>query len=218
MRLTYYGHSSFLVETADGTRVILDPYLPGSFDRALRYKPIDEPADVVIATHQHDDHGAVDTIPGNPLVLVHPDSKAVGKLQITGVQVAHDEAGGSKRGRNTIVILDDGDVRAVHLGDLGHLLDQATVDAIGRVDVLMVPVGGFFTIDEKDAAVVVDSLDPRVVIPMHYKTDLVDFPIVPVDGFLKTQADVQESSGSSLEVTSETLPKTRTTIVLAHAR
>jgi L-ascorbate metabolism protein UlaG (beta-lactamase superfamily) len=218
MRLTYYGHSSFLVETGDGTRVILDPYRSGCYDGALRYAAIDEPADVVIATHEHDDHGATDTIPGNPLVLVHPTSETVGTLHVEGVQVAHDEAGGSKRGRNTIVVLDDGDIRLIHLGDLGHLLDEAAVEAIGRVDVLIVPVGGFFTIDETEAAAVVESLDPRIVIPVHYKTDKVDFPIATVDGFLKTQGNVQRSAASTLEVTGDTLPKTRSTIMLSHAR
>jgi L-ascorbate metabolism protein UlaG (beta-lactamase superfamily) len=218
MRLTYYGHSSFLVETGDGTRVILDPYRSGCYDGALRYAAIDEPADVVIATHEHDDHGATDTIPGEPLVLVHPTSATVGMLRITGVQAAHDETGGSERGRNTIVVLDDGDIRLAHLGDLGHVLDEASVEAIGRVDVLIVPVGGFFTIDEKEAAAVVESLNPRIVIPIHYKTDKVDFPIAPVDGFLATQSDVQRSAESTLEVTGDTLSKARSTVMLTHAR
>lgn len=218
MRLTYYGHASFLVETADGTRVILDPYRHGAFGGAVGYAPIDEPADVVVATHTHDDHGATDTIPGDPLVFVHPVAETVGSLQITGVDVAHDEAGGSKRGRNTVVILDDGDVRLVHLGDLGHTLDAATVQAIGRVDVLLVPVGGFFTIDHDQAAAVVDALDPRIVIPIHYKTDKAGFPIAPVDQFLGTQEAVKHEDGPSLDVTRATLPTNRVTIVLAHAR
>lgn len=218
MRLTYYGHASFLVETADGTRVILDPYRHGAFGGAVGYAPIDEPAHVVVATHTHDDHGATDTIPGDPLVFVHPVAETVGSLQITGVDVAHDEAGGSKRGRNTVVILDDGDVRLVHLGDLGHTLDAATVQAIGRVDVLLVPVGGFFTIDHDQAAAVVDALDPRIVIPIHYKTDRADFPIAPVDLFLGTQEAVKHEDGPSLEVSRATLPTDRVTIVLAHAR
>jgi L-ascorbate metabolism protein UlaG (beta-lactamase superfamily) len=197
--------------------VILDPYCSECYDGALRYTPIKETADVVIATHEHDDHGAVDSIAGKPLVFVHPASETVGKLRITGVDVAHDDAGGSKRGRNTIVVLDDGNIRMVHLGDLGHLLDKATVEAIGRVDVLIIPVGGYFTIDEKQAAAVVDSLHPKIVIPIHYKTDKVDFPIAPVDGFLKTQEEVQKPGTSSFEVTGDTLPEKRTTVVLAHS-
>lgn len=218
MRITYYGHSSFLVEAQDGTRIILDPYRHGAFDGALRYAPIDEPADVVLASHEHDDHGATDTIPGRPQVFVHPVAAKVGEVQILGIEVAHDEAGGIKRGKNTIVVLDDGDVRLVHLGDLGHPLDEDTVKKIGRVDILLVPVGGFFTIDHKEAAAVVEALAPLVVLPMHYKTDEVDFPIVPVDQFLATQATVRHEAGASLELTKATLPGQRTTIVLGHAR
>lgn len=218
MRLTYFGHSSFLVETADGTRVILDPYRHGCFDGAVKYEPIDESADVVVASHDHDDHGAADTISGNPRVFMHPVSEKVGSVTITGVEVAHDEAGGEKRGKNTISVLDDGDVRLVHAGDLGHVLDEATIKALGRVDVLLVPVGGFFTIDHQEAAEVVEQLKPRVVVPMHYKTDKIDFPIAAVDPFLATQETVERKDGSTLEVTGAGLPESRTTVLLKHAR
>jgi L-ascorbate metabolism protein UlaG (beta-lactamase superfamily) len=218
MIITYYGHSCFLVEAQDHTRVILDPYLHGSFGGAVMYQPVDEPADVVLASHEHDDHSATDTIPGKPLVLLHPANERVGSVQITGVQVAHDDSGGKQRGRNTISILDDGDLRLAHLGDLGHVLDAATVQKIGPVDVVLVPVGGYFTIDYKAAAKVVEALAPRIVIPMHYKTAKVDFPIVPVDAFLGTQKVVQHHSGPTLEVTKATLPAGQTVIVLPHAR
>ena len=217
MRLTYFGHSSFLLQTADGTRLIFDPYRHGCFDGAVKYGPIDETADVVAASHTHDDHGATDTIPGEPLVFVHPKDETVGTVHIKGVDTAHDEAGGEKRGKNTIIVVDDGDVRLAHLGDLGHTLDAAAIQAIGPVDVVLIPVGGFFTIDHDEAARVIESLDPRIVVPMHYKTDKVDFPISPVDPFLKTQQTVQRDGGSTLEVTKSTLPTERTTIVLEHA-
>lgn len=218
MRLTYFGHSSFLLQAADGTSVIFDPYRHGCFDGAVKYGPIEETADVVVASHTHDDHGATDTIPGSPQVFVHPVAEKVGAVRITGIEVAHDEAGGEKRGRNTMVLCDDGDIRLAHLGDLGHTLDAAAVEALGRVDVLLIPVGGFFTIDHDEAAKVVESLDPRVVVPMHYKTDKVDFPIAGVELFLKTQANIERRSESTLEVASITLPAERTTIVLEHAR
>jgi L-ascorbate metabolism protein UlaG (beta-lactamase superfamily) len=218
MRLTYYGHASFLVEAGDGTRIILDPYRSGAYDGALKHAPIDETADVVLASHDHDDHGATDTIPGNPQVFVFPTAATIGAVKIEGIPVKHDEAGGSKRGKNTIMVIDDGDVRLVHLGDLGHLLDKSTADKVGRVDVLMIPVGGYFTIDAKEAAEVVESLSPRVVIPIHYKTDKVDFPIGPVEGFLKTQGNVQRLNSSTFEVSQQTLPETRTTVVLEACR
>jgi L-ascorbate metabolism protein UlaG (beta-lactamase superfamily) len=217
MRLTYFGHSAFLVEAADGTRVIIDPYLSNCFDGALRYAPIGEPADVVVATHEHDDHGATGTVAGNPQAYVHPVSETVGGVTITGVDVWHDEAGGSKRGKNTVIVMDDGQLRLVHLGDLGHVLDATTVQAIGKVDVLLVPVGGFFTIDHKEAAAVVDSLDPRIVIPMHYKTEKTDFPITTEEPFLAAQKNVVRESGPVLEVTPDGLPTERTTILLQHS-
>jgi L-ascorbate metabolism protein UlaG (beta-lactamase superfamily) len=218
VRLTYYGHSSFLLEAADGTRVIIDPYQSGAFDGALRYAAIADTADAVVATHKHDDHGAVDTILGNPQKFVHPSAATVGAWTITGIDVAHDAEGGKSRGKNTIVVLDDGDIRAAHLGDLGHLLAPDTVAALGRVDVLMVPVGGFFTIDHEQAAAVVDSLDPRIVIPMHYKTPKVDFPITDVDTFLATQTNVERKATSTVEITRAALPTERVTYVLQPAR
>ncbi|MGB9880871.1 MAG: MBL fold metallo-hydrolase, partial [Anaerolineae bacterium] len=141
-----------------------------------------------------------------------------GGVTITGVHVAHDEKGGSERGKNTIIIIDDGDIRLVHLGDLGHVLDDTTVKALGRVDVLLVPVGGFFTIDHKQAGQVVEALNPRVVIPMHYKTELVDFPIAKVDDFLAAQPKVERKNSPTVELTQATLPSERLVMVLPHAR
>ena len=218
MRITWYGHSAFLVEAGDGTRIILDPYRSGAFGGGIAYAPIDDPADAVIATHTHEDHGAVDTIPGGPAVYVEPTSARAGSVRITGIPVQHDPSGGSERGRNTIVVLDDSGVRLAHLGDLGHELDRSTVEQIGRVDVVMVPVGGYFTIDAAQAAQVVAALAPRVVIPMHYKTPKCGFPIDSVDGFLATQPLVETLPGSTLSVTADDLPPTRTTYVLQHAR
>ena len=218
MKITYYGHSSFLVEAQDGTRIILDPYRSGSFGGALRYAPIDESADVVVASHTHEDHGATDTILGEPLVLVQPTSAKVAGVQITGVPVKHDDNGGSQRGTNTIIVIDDGDIRLAHLGDLGHPLAPPKVRAIGNVDVVLVPVGGFYTIDAQTAAVVVESLDPAVVIPMHYKTAATDFPISTEADFLATQKTVQRIHGSEFEVTRDSLPALRTTILLEPSR
>jgi L-ascorbate metabolism protein UlaG (beta-lactamase superfamily) len=138
----------------------------------------------------------------------------VGAWKITGVDVAHDEEGGRSRGKNTIIVLDDGDVRLVHLGDLGHALTPETVAAIGPVDVLMIPVGGYFTIDHTQAAEVVEAMSPSVVIPMHYKTPKVDFSISGPEPFLATQANVERPATSTIEITRATLPPERVTYLL----
>jgi len=218
MKLTYFGHSCFLVQAQDGTKIILDPYRSGAYDGAVKYGPVGEAADVVVASHEHDDHGACDTVPGNPRIYVHPDHITIGNVTITGIHVAHDDKGGRERGKNTLIVIDDGDLRLAHLGDLGHILDEAAVEALGRIDVLLVPVGGFFTIDHKQAAQVVEAVNPRVVIPMHYKTDRVDFPIAKVDLFLATQPRVEHKDSPTLELTSATLPTERIVVVLPHAR
>jgi len=153
---------SFLVEAADGTRIVLDPYVSESFDGALRYKPIDEPADVVTASHTHEDHAGTDTCPATA-GAGHPTHRRR-KVEIKGVQVAHDDEGGGKRGKNTITVVDDGDIRLATWAIWAHARPRHR-EGGGRVDVLLVPVGGFFTIDHNVAAQVVDSLAPRIVSP-----------------------------------------------------
>lgn len=218
MRITYFGHSCFLVEAKDQTRVILDPYEHGAYDGAVKYAPVDEPADVVLASHEHPDHSATGTIPGKPLVFLHPVSERVGAVTVTGIEVDHDENGGEQRGKSTISIVDDGELRLVHLGDLGHILDEETVEELGHVDVLLIPVGGYFTIDHQGASAVVKALAPSIVIPMHYKTSKIDFPIASADAFLETQNTVQRMESPTIEVTKATLPPETTVMFLPYAR
>lgn len=218
MRLTWYGHSAFLVEASDGTRIIVDPYRPGAFGKELTYGPINETADAVLASHAHEDHGAVDTIPGHPLTAVHPRGLTVGTVSVAGVPTKHDEAGGQKRGENTVIILEADGLRVAHLGDLGHRLSADERKNIGAVDVLLIPVGGYFTIDADQAADVVNTLQPAVVVPMHFRNRSCSFPIAPVDDFLATQLRVVRAGSSVLDLDSTALPQQTTTYVLEPAR
>ncbi len=218
MKITYYAHSAFLIEAQDGTRIIIDPYRSGSFGGALGYAPVGEPADAVIATHAHEDHAAVDTIPGRPMVLLEPSSARVGPVDVTGFTASHDASGGRERGRITMVMLEDAGVRLLHAGDLGHMPDQATRDALGRVDILLVPVGGTFTLGPAEAARVVAALGPRIVIPMHYKTAGTTFPLVDVEEFLATQPAVERPGGSTVDLTAAALPAETTVILLERSR
>ncbi len=218
MRLTYYAHSSFLLEAADGTRVIIDPYRSGCFGGAFRYGAIDETADAVVASHEHDDHGAVDTIPGKPQVFVHPADVTVGGWHIMGIDAAHDAEGGRSRGRNTIMIFDDGDVRVVHLGDLGHELDAATVAAIGASR-CPPGAGGRLLHHRPRPGRPGGGCTRSRVSCSHALQDGPGRLSHRGSGTLSgSQPSVERRTESSIEVDGDTLPKERVAIVLRPAR
>ena len=201
MKIKYLAHASFLITADDGTKIITDPYTAG---QGFKYAPIDEAADIVTVSHDHGDHNNVAGIKGNPQEV--RESTTVKGISIKAVPTAHDEKGGSERGKNTVMCLVVNGVRVVHLGDLGHLLTDNQVVEIGKVHVLLVPVGGFFTIDAAAAKEVADQVRARVIIPMHYKTEKCELPIGGVEDFLKAKDNVTKVDGSELEFTVPTLP------------
>ena len=127
-------------------------------------------------------------------------------IKFKAIPTDHDESGGSERGKNTIFCFDIDGLKVCHAGDLGHMLTDEQAREIGKVDILMIPVGGFFTIDANTASQVCDKLKPAIIIPMHYKTDRLDFPIVGVDNFLKGKTNVKRVGGSEIEVEPGKLP------------
>jgi L-ascorbate metabolism protein UlaG (beta-lactamase superfamily) len=211
MKIKFFGHASFLITSDTGVRIITDPYKPGCFDGGIKYKPITEEADIVTISHEHDDHNET-KINGNPSFVKGADGKEIKGITMKGVGVYHDESKGKERGQNTIFnIVIDG-VHVVHLGDLGHALSSSDVEKIGNVDILFVPIGGYFTIDAKTAEGVVNVLEPKIVIPMHFKTDKCGFPIAPVEDFIRGK-DVKKVDGE-VTIKKETLPKKTTIYVL----
>lgn len=217
MKLTWFGQAAFLLLASDDTRIIIDPYEAGSLDGAIAYPAISEEADAVLITHEHPDHAAAGSVPGDPDVYTQTETATIGSVQVTGFPTFHDTTRGAERGANTVYLLDDNDLRLVHLGDLGHELSPDTADAMGRVDVLLVPVGGLFTIDADTATEVVNTLRPRMVIPMHYKTPDCGLDLAPVDDFLKKQDLVEHWREPTIVLDPGTLPRERTTIVLPYA-
>jgi L-ascorbate metabolism protein UlaG (beta-lactamase superfamily) len=171
-----------------------------------------ETADVVTVSHEHGDHNNVSAVKGNPKIV--KASAEVKGIKIKAVPAAHDDKGGSQRGKNTIFCFEVDGVNICHAGDLGHILTAEQVKAIGKVDVLMVPVGGFFTIDASTAAKVGEQLKPKVIIPMHYKTEKLDFPISGVDDFLKGKNNVTRSNDSEIELKAGKLPASAQILVL----
>jgi len=217
MKVKWLGHAAFVLTAADNTRLITDPYVPGAYNGAVGYGPIQEAVQGVTVSHEHADHNGVQGLPGKPQVIRGKGEFTVGKVKITGVDSYHDNSAGSQRGTNTIFRFEIDGLVLCHLGDLGHLLPGATAKALGRVDVLLVPVGGFFTIDATEAQAVTRQLGPRVVIPMHFKTPKLDFAIAGVDDFLKGQKNVKRIGRSEVEIVSAQLPKETETWVLEPA-
>ena len=213
MKIRWLGHSSFLVTADDGTRIITDPY--GAYPD-LHYAQIEGPADVVLVSHKHGDHFGA-RVKGNPRLVTGGGQKKEKGIEFKGVEVYHDTSQGSQRGTNTVFCFTVNGVRLCHLGDLGHLLSGPEIAEIGPVDVLMVPVGGFYTIDASTAGKICDQIKPKVIIPMHYRNEMCSFPISGVDEFLKGKANVKRLNTSDLELKAGQLPQETDIVVLKHA-
>jgi L-ascorbate metabolism protein UlaG (beta-lactamase superfamily) len=218
MKITFLAHASFLIETENKVRIITDPYQAGCFNNALGYQPINEPADIVLVSHDHADHNCLTDILGNPKVINSPGNWNIQDIKITGINSYHDTQKGAARGKNTIFVIENNGLRIVHLGDLGHNLSESDCDKIKSVNVLLSPVGGFFTIDSKVATDMVNYLKPNITIPMHYKTSVLDFPITKVEEFIKNKKNVKEISDSKIEISKNALPKTPEIWVLQMAK
>ncbi len=215
MKIKYLGHSAFALTSEGGTRIVLDPFDTGAYDGAIGYPPVNEIAEIVLVSHSHADHAFAEAVKGNPKVISSVGSTSVGEVKITGVGTFHDDTRGSQRGRNVVFTIETDGLTLTHLGDLGHLLSEREAAEIGTPDILLVPVGGFFTIDASTAWKIVDSLKPRIVIPMHYKTECCGFSIAPVEDFLKGKEGVKRV-GQEVEVSAGSLPEGREIWVMEH--
>ncbi len=179
MELKWYGHACFLLTADNGTRILTDPC-----DPSVGYGLYGIECDAVTVSHAHHDHNYLEAAAGAPAVFREPGTYETGGVRITGIPTFHDMSGGSARGRNLVFVFELDGVRVAHLGDLGHIPDAATVAAMGRVDVMLTPVGGNYTIDAEQARAVANLVRPRVMIPMHYKTPVCGIAIEDVDRLL----------------------------------
>ena len=212
MRIKWLGHACFMVTSDTGTKIITDPYVTGG---DLSCGEIRESADIVTVSHEHGDHNNVAAVRGNPEV-VRGMVKVKG-IEFKGIPCYHDDAEGKLRGKNTILCFEVDGITICHLGDLGHQLSAQQVDELGKIDILLIPVGGFYTIDAKVASKICDRLTPRVIIPMHYKNDRCGFPIAGVDEFLRGKKGVSRLDTSEVEFKSGELPVNTQIIVLKPA-
>ena len=209
MKLTYYGHATFLLES-NGTAILIDP-----FNEQAGYPFPDVRPAVVVVSHEHFDHNYVQVAKGSPKVIRGLRDggrdwaevrEQVGPVTITTVHTYHDPTQGSQRGKNAMLVFECEGLRVVHAGDLGHRLSKEDAASLGRLDALMIPVGSFYTIGPADADGVIGDLKPRVVIPMHYKTDAnKDWPIGTLDEFLRGKTRVKQL-GKTATLTKAALP------------
>jgi L-ascorbate metabolism protein UlaG (beta-lactamase superfamily) len=216
MKIKWYGHASFLITSDRGVKIITDPYEPG-FMGQLNYEKIGDSADIVLVTHDHGDHNHTATLPGSPQVVKGTGPKTVRGIPIKGISAFHDRSKGSERGVNTIFAFNVDGVHICHLGDLGHILNEKELANIGPVDLLLIPVGGYFTIDAGEATRVAEQVKPRILIPMHFKTEKCGFPISPVDDFLKGKPVVKRLGLSEATIDKSSLPRATEILVLEHA-
>lgn len=214
MNIKYLGHAAFVITSDTGIRIITDPYDTGP---DLTYGEITESADIVTVSHDHFDHSNVAAVKGNPEVVRKTGRSTVKGTEFRGIATYHDEAKGRLRGNNTIFCFEVDGIRVCHLGDLGHLLDDKQVAEIGSVDIVFIPVGGYYTIDAKAATEVCNQLKPKVIIPMHYKTEKGIPNIVGVDGFLREKGNVSRLDTSQAEFKRGELPATNQIMVLKPA-
>lgn len=162
MKIKYLGHSSFQISSS--SILVMDPY-----NQKIGELPKDLTADVVTVSHQHFDHNFTEGVAGNPVVIDEPGEFSIKGFEIKGIQSFHDNEGGTQRGENIIFKINAEGITICHMGDLVHILTAEQVQAIGKVDVLMIPVGGFYTIDAPTAIQVIKQINPKIVLPMHYK-------------------------------------------------
>ena len=212
MKIKWLGHASFMITSETGTKIITDPYVT---TENLNYGEIKESADVVTVSHEHGDHSNVSAVRGNPEVV--RGTASVKGIGFKGIPTYHDDAEGKQRGKNTIFCFEVDGIKVCHLGDLGHPLNDKQVAELGSVDILLIPVGGNYTIDAKVAGQVCDRLKPKVIIPMHFKNDKCTFPIAGVDEFLEGKEGVSRLDASEVEFKQGELPATTKTVVLEPA-
>jgi L-ascorbate metabolism protein UlaG (beta-lactamase superfamily) len=198
-------------------KVITDPYESGAYGGQLAYGKINDQADIALTSHDHADHNDSKSLPGSPQIIKGSGSKTAKGISFKGISTYHDPSKGSERGTNTIFTFSVDGIQVCHLGDLGHLLSDKELAEIGPVDILLIPVGGYFTIDPKEATRVAEQIKPKVLIPMHFKTEKCGFPIAPVEDFLKGKLNVKRIKTSEAPFDKATLPQQMEILVLEHA-
>lgn len=207
MNISWYGQACFRLESKD-IRVLIDP-----FDKKIGLKEPRLNDTIILVTHEHHDHNNVEGA-GNAFVIRGPGEYEKSGVQIVGISSFHDNTQGSDRGLNTIYVIKFDEITLCHLGDLGqHELTSEQIEMIGNVDILLIPVGGVYTIDGKQAAGIVKQIEPKIIIPMHYKISGLTVDLEPATEFLK-EIGIKPEEVESCRINAKSLPTEEMKLVM----
>lgn len=212
MKVKWLGHSCFLLTADNGVRILTDP-----FDSSVGYEVPEVTADIVSTSHEHFDHSYIQAVQGDFFHVNKIGHFSHKGIEIIGVAAFHDEVNGAQRGGNTIYKFIVDGIHICHCGDLGHVLTPEQAKEIGHVDILLLPVGGFYTIGPNQAVEVAKMLQPSVIIPMHFKTEAIKFPIEGADSFLQKIGGGQRVGKQEVEYDKASMAPALGVVVLEYA-
>jgi L-ascorbate metabolism protein UlaG (beta-lactamase superfamily) len=210
MEITWLGHSCFKIKGKE-VMLVTDPYSEG-----FGHLPSKLAADIVTLSHHHPGHNWVAGVGDSPKVVSGPGEYEIADVFITGIYTFHDSEQGKSRGKNTAYLIEIDEIKLCHLGDIGHLPSPEQVEGFGNIQVLLTPVGGVSTVDAETAAEIVRLLNPKIVIPMHYRTEAVTW-LEPVGKFLNQMGVKEPPVQPKVSVTPSNLPSETQVVVLDYA-
>jgi len=208
MTITWFGQSCFRIESKEGS-ILIDP-----FSKELGLRPPKIKDDIVLVTHAHWDHNNIEGANEESLLITNPGEYERKGISVRGIISYHDNTQGSERGYNTIYVIRAEEMTICHLGDLGQqVLSDTQVEEIGDVDVLLVPVGGVYTIDHKEAVHVISQIEPKIIVPMHYKVPGLSVELESVEKFIK-EAGLSAERVEKIKIAKKTLPVEETKLMI----
>lgn len=210
MEIFWYGQACFKIK-GKSTSLIIDPYDPDATGLKL---PKDMEAQIALKTHDHPDHNNLKAVTTSPVLVEGPGDYDIKGVAITGISVFHDAQNGTERGKNTVYNIQIDGLNVVHLGDIGHVLNESQIQDIGSCDILMVPVGGNYTISAKEAVENIQALEPRIILPMHYALPGLKYELEGLDLFLKEMGAEDLTPMPKLTITKDKLPEEPQVVLL----
>ncbi len=202
LQVRWHGHSCF--EITNNIKIVTDPH----DGRSIGIPTPHVSADIILVSHDHYDHNSVKTVEKeNSKIITDERKRNISDVEIKGIPSFHDESHGEKRGKNIIFRFNIDGINFCHLGDLGHVLDDESIEKIGDVDILFIPVGGNFTIDADQAWSIAEKIKPKIVVPMHYKIGGLSIPIESIEGFLEKKQHKIFKVGNEVEINKDDLPE-----------